>query len=376
MRRQMTLGFVDGSEDACEVAIRLRVGTLDKLVRFSSSVPLRRSGEALLCLGLMPAMELGVPLKLDVPVDDGLASRIAAIQALLAGGGLVPAAIPVDVTPRHAPPQGRRGIGCFFSGGVDSFHTLLSSEPRPDTIITIIGADTVPGSPAGDKLSRMAQEVAAALDAKPIIVTTDLRSVFDRIIGWEEFHGSVLAAIAHMLDGHVQTARIAASADETAWNFAWGSGPVLDPMWSSANLDVEHHGCIARVEKIRTLAQHPVAMRHLRVCYKTDDGGNCGVCAKCSFARTTLELLGHTSPAFRSPPPSRMPVRITDVAAASKYAGLASLAHSAGRQDIAVQIDKYLCTFSRRMRLAARIPAVLKKTYLKRLKRRARAGVL
>jgi hypothetical protein len=75
----------------------------------------------------------------------------------------------------------------------------------------------------------------------------------------------------------------------------WGSHPVIDPLWSSENMEIIHDGANAdRVTKIMdTIALYPEALRLLRVCVNKRGGsGNCGFCVKCIRTMTALEMAG------------------------------------------------------------------------------------
>ena len=57
---------------------------------------------------------------------------------------------------------------------------------------------------------------------------------------------------------------------------------------------VVHDGAEAeRIDKARKLMESPVALRNLRVCFETPEGGyNCGRCEKCFRTMATLRILG------------------------------------------------------------------------------------
>jgi hypothetical protein len=64
-------------------------------------------------------------------------------------------------------------------------------------------------------------------------------------------------------------------------------------MFTSSRTTVLHDGAaFMRVEKTEYVARSPLAMRHLRVCYRSEDGGNCGQCNNCYRTMLALETLG------------------------------------------------------------------------------------
>ena len=73
-----------------------------------------------------------------------------------------------------------------------------------------------------------------------------------------------------------------------------GSHPLLDPLWSTEHLQIVHDGCEAtRIEKVRKIAQHEVALKKLRVCWENKENAyNCGVCEKCIRTMISLYAIG------------------------------------------------------------------------------------
>jgi hypothetical protein len=69
---------------------------------------------------------------------------------------------------------------------------------------------------------------------------------------------------------------------------------LLDQLWSSAAVMVEHDGAEATsAEKIAAIARDRQALRWLRVCYKNPDQAyNCGRCEKCVRTMLPLHALG------------------------------------------------------------------------------------
>ena len=280
-----------GTTDPREIAVEFKAGKARKTVFFRSSGPaLRRSGDALLCLGLVPAMELQCDLVIGSPVDELLFANIAGIQDLLCAWypGYRPIVVVADTHRADYPAD--RGQAVFFSGGVDSSFSLAEASARLSAIVTVIGADVDPtASEEVQHLERTTQAVATAYAMESIRVETDLRRVTDRLVGWVEYHGAVLASIGHMLGDRFRTVLIASSADESSWSRRWGSHPGLDPLFGASGLRVEHHGLVHRLAKIERLLTEPVLMSQLRVCDYAAD--NCGVCEDCTFMLKALAVL-------------------------------------------------------------------------------------
>jgi hypothetical protein len=82
-----------------------------------------------------------------------------------------------------------------------------------------------------------------------------------------------------------------------------GTHPLSDHWWSGDMCEIVHDGAEARrSRKIDVIASHPVALAHLRVCWRLDTSAyNCGMCEKCVRTMIGLHLAGATS----GPSPSR-----------------------------------------------------------------------
>ena len=73
-----------GGADPSRLVVAVRSGERNRRVTFKSSGPvLKKTGDALLCLGLVPAMELGCDLAIGAPVDRALLKNAEKIQVLL-----------------------------------------------------------------------------------------------------------------------------------------------------------------------------------------------------------------------------------------------------------------------------------------------------
>jgi hypothetical protein len=114
-----------------------------------------------------------------------------------------------------------------------------------------------------------------------------------RFYNWELSHGSALASVAHALSGSFD--RILIPATHT-YNliYPFGSHPLLDPLWSSSQLEIMQDGCEAgRIEKCEFISNHDPALNALRVCWKNPGAAyNCGQCEKCVRTMLILKSLG------------------------------------------------------------------------------------
>jgi hypothetical protein len=178
-----------------------------------------------------------------------------------------------------------------FSGGADSFYSLLRGNHPTECLVLVHGFDI----PHYDQIHfrrarRSAEEVAAKTGRRLIVVRTNLRKhpLYARV-HWDRTHGGALAAIGHVLSGSVGHLVLASSVNFTKPR-PGGSHWKLDPHWSSSRLQVIYDGShLCRLGKLREMADEPLVQNHLRVCFdNVVFGGNCSRCDKC--VRTMLLL--------------------------------------------------------------------------------------
>lgn len=264
---------------------------------------LSRSGNPWLVAMLPYALETGEPLVCEIAVDAALIENLKGLIAVWCEWypQLIAPVIEVPIAPfGTVNPQGGRTVA-FFSGGIDSWFTVLRHAPeldsaalgRVDELLTVHGFDIPVES--GDEFDRLRQPLASCakeLGREMIVVKTNLRkpgSLWANGWGWLT-NGAGLATVALMLEGRFGMALIG-STYPYGHLVPWGSHPMTDPLFSTRSLAIKHDGAsFDRVEKTQLVARHNMALRHLHVCWQTQSASNCGVCPKCLRTMATLQL--------------------------------------------------------------------------------------
>jgi hypothetical protein len=155
--------------------------------------------------------------------------------------------VPVEAEARTEPAEQhmqRRaaGVACFFSGGVDSFYTLLKHREEVTHIIFVHGFDiALENEAVRNQASVMAREVARALGKAIIEVEADISPFPRRLVGWDKYHGAAMASIALLLQQRFRKVLFAAT-NTYAELTPWGTHPMLDPLWSTEQTEIEHDG--------------------------------------------------------------------------------------------------------------------------------------
>ncbi|HLA81303.1 MAG TPA: hypothetical protein VJP78_06775, partial [Thermoleophilia bacterium] len=234
---------------------------------------------------LLPlAMVSGEPLELRHPVDPLLyesAQHLMHIWKLWHPDLKV---VPVDAPVYQGPVHSEGKAAAFFSGGVDSFFTALrhregvvGSAIHLDDLLFVRGADIFIAK--RDTFSRVhaaLAEAAAQLGMRLVVVATNLRDTrWGERTNWGKLsNGAALAAAALVLEKRYRLVMIASSLTYR-YMTPWGSHPLTDPLFSTAGLRVFYDGAfMSRAGKVKELIQSEVAMRYLRVCYRSDEGDN------------------------------------------------------------------------------------------------------
>jgi len=267
----------------------------DVLFRFPPHAPVE-TADAMLAATLIPAMRLRKAFKLTEPVCGTLLSATNKIQDIMTCWYPDLDRVFPDVASRSAEVHTKnRGVGCFFSGGVDSFYSVLKHIDTISHLIFVHGFDLPLTNPAlRAKVSQQLQRAAAMLGKHLIEVETNLRNFADRWAPWgTHYHGAALATVAHLLSPILHKVIIPSSFSYEMLD-PWGSHPLLDPLWSTERLELVHDGCeVNRISKVAAIAHNDVVRESLRVCYQSLSGAyNCCRCPKCLNTMLALDAVG------------------------------------------------------------------------------------
>ena len=259
--------------------------------------------------GLLPlAATLGQKLRIARPVDPLLAENAPRITEMWASWyrkrfpWLRPVTVEADIEASPPAPAASE-IGAFFSGGIDSFFTVLRNAdledrakfPRIDRLVWVGGFDLPLGSPEGefrrlrDKLSGAAHGLGLAF----LDVRTNLRETRLRDVGWGHLaHGCALASVGLALERRFRALYIAPSYEKGELK-PWGTHPETDPMLSTRTTRFIHDTLgPRRIVKLERICRSDVAMRSLHVCFRSGTAENCCGCRKCLLAMLMLEVSG------------------------------------------------------------------------------------
>jgi hypothetical protein len=259
---------------------------------------------------LDPTPQWSIPLRLARVVAEGVPANLGSVPPRLAGNletirdiyaaWMHGHRIPLNREPSSGGAPAGNGVSQFFSGGVDSFYSLIQHRGEVENLVLIHGFDIPLADTRNFALAEeQAREVARLFGKRLIVVRTNLHREQPSVPGgWAMYHGAVLAAISHALAPNHRKIYIASTCSYADLQ-PWGSHPLLDPLWSTDAVEVIHDGGETRLNKLRVIAQFPEALARLRVCWENLGDYNCGLCPKCVRTMLGLRALGfHRCAAF------------------------------------------------------------------------------
>lgn len=261
-----------------------------------------RSGNPWLTLLLPLALAARERLSLSDPVDPLLVENLQGVMDVWQTWhpDLEPVEIAAPLSPSRTPGGDRRAV--FFSGGVDSFFSLLRHDQAAegcgsgpvDDLLFIAGWDIPVDSDAElDATERHLRAVAARHGKRLLRIDTNLKQL-DTIYRnrWILTHGFALATAAHLLE-HQFCEVIIGSTHSYKRLLPIGSHPLTDPLLGSRRLRLVHDGAsFNRIGKLQRIAASQADLDALRVCWEARRHDNCSRCAKCVITMAALDALG------------------------------------------------------------------------------------
>ena len=268
-----------------------------------------RADGALVAL-LLPAMVRGEDIQMGGMLSERLYYNLSGRgQALLKT--LYPHLHSVRIEPQSltSSPLEAVGVATGFSGGVDSFCTLLDHFPPygadvvPSHAVTHLLYNNVGSHGSGGKELFLNRYRALAPFVQslelPFIAVDSNAGLFYQNFLFQQVHTVINTAVPLVLQGGIGTFLYSSAVAYRRIGGGEGGGtgkidPMLLPLLSTETLDAVSVGCeYTRAEKVMRLTQIPDTYSHLDVCAASHKhGGNCSQCDKCLWTMVALESLG------------------------------------------------------------------------------------
>jgi len=199
----------------------------------------------------------------------------------------------------------------FFSGGVDSFNTLINHIDEKPILLTLWGSDVFFNDTEGwDNVKNHIEKTSKQFSVKCKFIKSNFRKFINegklsRLVyekandgWWHGFqHGIGLighaAPLAYIFNSRVVYIASTFTAKD-AGRITCASDPTIDNFVKWANTHIVHDGYeFTRQDKIGNICnfvqEHSNININLRICWQSTDGKNCNKCEKCY--RTTMGIL-------------------------------------------------------------------------------------
>lgn len=181
-----------------------------------------------------------------------------------------------------------------FSGGVDTFHTVYKSD-SPEFLVSVHPFDLPAASEETYQATRTRLvRVANAVNARPVTIRNNvLQHQSYKTHKLIDTFSGLLACLGHLLSQHISSLTVSPSFHKDN-PVVYGGHYLLDPLFSSKNLKIHQpHTELKRRERVKAIADWPVAQENLFVCFnKQEKNQNCGKCEKCVRTLLDLHILG------------------------------------------------------------------------------------
>jgi polysaccharide pyruvyl transferase WcaK-like protein len=302
--------IVDIRQSPGELSFEARLhGREPQQIWLRSATAVEPYPESALAATLMPAMRSGGALTMDEPISPRILRMQREFQGIQRAWSREwvfddPPLEQVEVSAPVRPVERRQPTGrvaAFFSGGVDSWATVLENPDITD-LIFVRGVDILPlfahQEGLADRVEAQLREAAEELGLRLHSVETNARELSEPNgpgepeIRWESYYNSVLAAVALFLGPLFDLVLIStglAYFNQSKIGASW----MVDQLWGNENLEIsDASSLLGRVGRVELIAAHPAVQRSLRVCWHNTGGAyNCGRCRKCLVTMAILEAL-------------------------------------------------------------------------------------
>jgi hypothetical protein len=245
---------------------------------------------------LMVAMRRAEPLQIDGAVSRKLLDSLTLAQEILSAWNPTMTRVPVRaVAVDESPAEPVAGRACFFSRGIDSTWSAALERGEGDELSHLIHWRDFEfrfSEPTREREVELAHEAARLVDLPLLIVRSDVPRALVGIVDFNDATAAMLAAIALSLPGLAGRIVIPSSTG-MADLVPMGTHPLLDPLFSTERVSVEHDLAPLREDKVDWLVRNrPDLLPLVHVCMEQDSTENCGRCGKCVWAMMLLYLYG------------------------------------------------------------------------------------
>jgi hypothetical protein len=249
-----------------------------------------------LAAALPLAMRRGEDLEVRGSVSPLLLARAELIQSVFGLWNPWLDRIRVRAEAEEARAPASDAVAAYFSRGVDSSYTATGERhglPALTHLLFVDGLDLHHDAAVRAEEVRLAGKAAAAIGMPLVVVASNVRELSEPLFDWLDMAGAGLSFVALSMGGLLGRAVIPSS--DTYMSLAPnGTHPLLEPMFSTEGIEVEHdHLERSRTAKVAWIAERrPELLEYLKVCIAENRPDNCGRCDKCVLTMAALQAAG------------------------------------------------------------------------------------
>lgn len=257
---------------------------------YKTNVEIHPSSDIFLVACLIPAMKLGEDLIVEGKISKQLYDSIDEIQYIYSSWYPEYSKIKIISKIQSEYENKSKFIATFFSGGVDSFYTLIKRIKEIDKIVLVHGFDIpILDTQYYSEVSANIKVIANYFGKELIEVQTNIRDFSNQFSEWGKFYSGI-PAVSILLSKII--GKIYIPSGFTRDNLvSWGSHPDLDKYWSTENVEIIYDELISRIDKIKEIHTNEIFLNHVRVCWQCR-GYNCSECDKCIRTMIALYAFG------------------------------------------------------------------------------------
>ena len=283
-------------DESHQIRFGVQIGGSRRDVFFRSlcNTKLQGNFEAYLSCAILPCMKSGGgTLITEGEVSKKFLSGIEVIQDIHCSWDAELKRVAIKGASCAKESRKKERVGAFFSGGLDSFYTLLKRQDITD-LIFIHGTDIeLDDTKLRRTVAEKNHEVALHFGKNLIEIETNIRPFLQSYgLPWgNKAFVAALATVAHVLSFNFHRIYIPSSLSY-AQMIPWGSHPLVDPLYSSDSLELIHDGAEAtRLDKVGLVSKNEKALDCLRVCWSNVNSSyNCCKCEKCVQTMISLKI--------------------------------------------------------------------------------------
>ena len=273
---------------------RIECKIMEKTIWFETQdAELFPSPEAFAGLMLIPALHHNASIETELELDEIWIKNTKKLLPIYNRWWQYPTIYPIHSKSRNVPEHRLNRLGLCFSGGIDSFYSLIQHQNQTEDLIFIHGYDIKYDDEEKMKIFEPKfRKIAENFAKKSILLRSNLREhqIFNSV-NWICTHGAGLVAVGLLLSKKIGKLLIAPSYKD---NVPCGTNWETDKHWTSSYLEIiSDDASLNRFQKISIIGSMPILRDNLRVCWQNKSKKlNCSRCEKCLRTMIMLEACG------------------------------------------------------------------------------------